>query len=313
MYRNSSSSPRSVAPAAVLAVAGLFGVGAMLAQGGCMTRAAIAPRSTSEASLSVREEAVASTRPSVKVSAADLYSWGPGAAVQQLEFYDEVESREIVAHDDVLHAALLFGRGASASTFAQRVALARQEGLIDKNYNRPGREAATVGEAAQVIARVLRLEDVSSPQAATAALSRIGVLPAHMRADQGITGRQFLALLGSSYDWLRHDQTNHRPLVASRPPVVDLEEQAAAMEQAAASAAPVAAAAPASAPPSTQTPRAMAEPLPELPPSVAHPTPAPVAAAPRPEPAVAAAVEGPRPQPTPRPWVAGRPLKKNQK
>jgi hypothetical protein len=250
-----------------------------------------------------------------------MYSWGPGAAVQQLEFYDEVETRDVVAHDDVLHAALLFGRGSSAPTFAQRAALAREQGWVDRSFNRSAHEAATVGEVSQIMARVMGL-DGSSPQAAVAALGETGVLPEGLTAHQGISGRQFLAVLGRSYDWLQRDEAaaGHRPL-AARPPAVDLEAQATARADERPAAPPAAAqAAP------VLTPRAMAEPLPEVPkqapapalapaaPPVAakDPPPSPAPSAPPPAPAPAPAAEEPAAAPTPRPWVGGKPLGKKK-
>lgn len=296
-----------------LAVAiGVVAAGVGGGMGGCqsMTHAAIAPREDATASVPRAEAAPAATsRPSVKVTAADMYSWGPGAAAQQLEFYDEVESREIVAHDDVLHAALLFGRGASAPTFAQRIALAREQGWVDRSFSRPPHEAATVGEVSQIMARVMGL-DGSSPQAGVASLSQAGVLPEGLTAHQGISGRQFLALLGRSYDWLQRDQAAamHRPL-PTRPPAVDLEAQAARADAAPAPAAQQPAR------PAAASPRAMGEPLPDLP-NDPPPPAAPPTAAKDPPPAPKPAAEEPQQPkpaaPTPRPWVSGKPLGKKR-
>lgn len=325
---------RPATPLSLLLAGGLAVGFAVAVGGGCqsLTHAAIAPREDATASVAAAPAPAATTRPMVKVTAADMYSWGPGASAQQLEFYDEVESRDIVAHDDVLHAALLFGRGSSAATFAQRAALAREQGWVDRSFSRPAHEAATVGEVSQIMARVMGLNG-SSPHAAVASLSKAGVLPEGLTAQQGISGRQFLALLGRSYDWLQRDQfaaSAERPL-AARPPAVDLEGQATARGEPR-PASPAPAAAEPRQPAATTTPRAMAEPLPDLPKrepvATRTPTPAPAAPAPTtpaakdqpqppppaPAPAPAPAAEEPaKPAaPTPRPWVGGKPLGKKK-
>lgn len=258
-------------------------------------------------------------RPMVRVTAADLYSWGPGAAAQQLEFYDELERRDLVAHDDLLHATLLFANGSSGATYQQRLELAKAQGWIDRDFRRPGREAVTVGEAARVMARVLGTPGAQSPEAAVAPFRNLGLLPEAARPEQGLSGPQMLALLTNSYDYLESGRAR-RPAIAQRPqepPVAWVESPAPAaaaesFEQfdppasptpptAAASPRPPApvAAAPDAQPASTgRTPQPMKEPLP----------PVPRAEEPRPEPVVE---EPAKPRPTPRPWVGGKPLRKS--
>jgi hypothetical protein len=137
----------------------------------------------------------------VEVTAADLFSWGPGSASQQLEFFEELSRRPIVSHDDAVHAALLFSAGSSAPTYQARLSAARSRGLIDAGYSRPAREAATVGEVSRMLARSLRLPGGSTEADATAALKREGLLPEHAEAQQGLTGAQMLALLGAAEDF----------------------------------------------------------------------------------------------------------------
>src|SRR5262245_19904231 len=84
-------------------------------------------------------------RPSVEVSAADLFSWGPGSSSQQLEFYDELERRPIASQDDAVHSVLLLAGGTSAPTYQARLASAKSRGLLDSGYSHPAREAVTVG------------------------------------------------------------------------------------------------------------------------------------------------------------------------
>jgi uncharacterized glyoxalase superfamily protein PhnB len=61
------------------------------------------------------------------MSVAESY---PGSGVEQLNFFDAIEKRDLVSHDDALHAALLLFAGQSATTYAQRAARAKQIGLV---------------------------------------------------------------------------------------------------------------------------------------------------------------------------------------
>ncbi len=264
-----------------------------------------------------------SDRPMVKVTAADLYSWGPGAAAQELEFYDELERRDLVAHDDLLHAALLFINRSSGATYQQRLELAKAQGWIDRDFRRPGREAVTVGEAARVLARAMGTPGTQSPESAVATFRNLGLLPDVAEPGQGLSGPQMLALLTNSHDYRESGQVG-RPAITQRPqdpPVALVDTPAPAAASAATApqesfeqfdpptppaapspAAPVAAAPAAQPSDTSRAPQPMKEPLPQMPRAEGEDGPKP---APAP-----AAEEPAKPRPTPRPWVGGKPLKK---
>ncbi|MBX3358246.1 MAG: hypothetical protein KF745_07445 [Phycisphaeraceae bacterium] len=282
--------------------------------------------------------AAISDRPTVDVTAADLFSWGPdGGATQQLEFYDEMERRPITSQDDAIHAVLLMDNGVSASTYPNRLTVAKARGLLDASYDRPPQEAVTVGEVSVMVARSLRLKSADSPAAAVAELKQAGVIPETASMYHGLTGAQLLALLGAVQDEygdrLAHPAGQPGPTVAStaRAPAAAEREQfddfisTPAATQPAPTAATVAAAAPApsrSAPIviDSRAPRAMTEPLPILP-SESRPGKSTAAAV---SPVVAAvSVPQPHPQPaapaatavrvgTPQvgEWMGGKPLKR---
>lgn len=211
-------------------------------------------------------------RPMVEVSAADLFSWGRDASSQQLEFYDELANRPIVSQDDAVHAVLLLASGSSALTYEGRLTLAKSRGWLDQSYSPPAREAVTVGEVSQMLARVLRVRGWGSPADATAAMKREGLIPESAEAAQGLTGNQMLAVLSGARDALaetgemRPESTGE---VAAVPTPIE----------------------PIAPPPAPATEEPRAEPRPERPPEpapiepmVEAPAPAELSGAPRPMP-----------------------------
>lgn len=137
-----------------------------------------------------------SLRPLVESSAAELPSAQPTGAAS-LDFFDTLESRRLVCHDDVLHAALLVGNGHSEPTPAARMALARRLGYVPQEFSRPAREAATAGELARLAVHLSDGDDVSglTQDAALSRLTARGAIPVSVKAYQGVTGAQLLSVM----------------------------------------------------------------------------------------------------------------------
>lgn len=138
------------------------------------------------------------TRPMVPTTAAQLYGSDPA---YELDFYDRLDRLPVVSYDDAIHSVLLLN-GQSAFSYPQRVAMAKQQGLLEENFDRPPREAVTIGEVAVMIERVITDRVDQSYDRATARLASRGILPESARPNQGLTGSQMLAVLGATEDFL---------------------------------------------------------------------------------------------------------------
>ena len=136
-------------------------------------------------------------RPRVQYSVAESYG---GLGVEQLNFFDAVEKRDIVTHDDALHGALLLFTGQSGSTFSQRASRAKQMGLVDVKYDPPPREAITAGEFAMILAAGMKLPEAGTESGAVVALKRARVYPEFVGENAGLSGAQLLTVLGHAED-----------------------------------------------------------------------------------------------------------------
>lgn len=232
-------------------------------------------------------------RPVIATSAVEASADGASA----LDFFDSLEGKPLVCHDEVIHGALLLAMGTSAESYEGRVGLARKMGYIDSRFDRPAREAATIGEVSKVLVRVTdgpRSAGVGAGLTQDAAIQRLaarGWLPANAKAFQGLSGAQFLTLLSGATEAM----AGHRPAEPESTPPARVDDQSGDARVPAPSQAPVtpevaAAETPAEAPPALVVVKTVGTP------------PAQVAAEPR----VAAAVE-----PAAKKWVPGRPLKKS--
>ncbi len=276
-------------------------------------------------------------RPVVPTTAAQLFGSDPA---YELDFYDRLDRLPVVSYDDAIHSVLLLN-GQSAFSYPQRVALAKQRGLLEDNFNRPPREAVTIGEVAVMIERVITDRVDQSYGGATSRLATRGILPDSARPTQGLTGSQMLAVLGATEDFLlaRGEEAEDQAPVASAnatietpPAQVDGEDAFAGFEEEPAvvvrpeEPAPVTAA-PTPAPDQERR-VADVEPLPELPdeepaqwaeePDVAAPAPMVESETQvEPEPEVAPAEPEEEPQQVEQPrqpekkskWVPGKPLR----
>lgn len=231
--------------------------------------------------------------------------WAPSVDAE-LEFLDAVAGRPLVCRDEAVHAALLLGNGSSAPDARSRAALAAQLGYTPPFSGRSPREAATLGEVAQMVAAVLeRGPGVRSQEEALASLVSRGFVPASSKAYQGLTGAQLLTILAGARAELGHRELARVRLDQAEPRGKPKSPQAASALASADAGGGAAAA---------------GDPLPEsaTDPAIERPTgpsgrSAPAAPPPRPQPQPNAAPEPPAPIPTGSPspgWVPGRPLKR---
>lgn len=192
----------------------------------------VAPAFAQDARATAAQSTVSDGRPILPISSAerfasvlpdpsnpDVQSVLAGVGASQLEFFDDLERQTLVCHDDALHACLLLGAGINATSFQQRTEMAARLGWIAPSFDRPGREAATLGEVCRMLARMmgkpesitqdeslafvsgLRVlpPEVSTSSAAGSASSG-GVLPSQLKPYQGLTGSQLMTILGSVHD-----------------------------------------------------------------------------------------------------------------
>lgn len=139
-----------------------------------------------------------SLRPLVEAPAAEVARAQPAAGTSaELDFFDVLESRRLVCHDDVLHAALLVGNGHSESTPTARLALAKRLGYIAPDFDRPPLEAATAGELARLALRLTDGESASrmNQEQSLTRLAARGVVPMTVRPYQGVTGAQLISVM----------------------------------------------------------------------------------------------------------------------
>ena len=130
-------------------------------------------------------------------------------ATSQLEFFDDLEKQSLVCHDDALHACLLLGAGINATTYEQRKAMAGKLGWISASFDRPAREAATLGETCRMLARMMGKPESTTQEEAMSVVAALGtkgpdhapaLIPEHLRPYQGLTGAQLLTILGAVHD-----------------------------------------------------------------------------------------------------------------
>lgn len=117
-----------------------------------------------------------------------------------LRFFDELETRGLASHDDALEGALLVATGRGEATYPRRLETARRLGLVEPAFDRPAREACTIGEVSVLVARLLRTPEPVTPELATRSLIERGVLPEVVRPYQGLTGAQLVSMLGYASD-----------------------------------------------------------------------------------------------------------------
>lgn len=255
----------------------------------------------------------------LSVDGSTVVSAYPSAA-DQLEFFDALEARDRVSFDDAIHAALLLEQEDSQTDWAKRVAVARQNGLVPGDFDRPAHGAISTGEAADLVLRAMlsraggtRIGE-ATPAAAMKEFQGAGVLAPSAGPRDAITGREFVSLLTGAREMIGLAPAREPTVLATSAPRAASGEAESFDEPAAASATPADSGATrelSSLPP----PKPTNEPL--VAPGEASKGAPPAAAAGKPA-AATAPTPAPAPKSEPAPkaepakdkrWVPGKPVK----
>lgn len=235
-------------------------------------------------------------RPIVAESAAEMFvtvddvARPGGAASSELNFFDELETREEVVNDDAVHAIILLGTGVTMPSYDERVTIGRRLGWLRVlRPGRPPREAATTGEISRMIVRMMGDRRPLTPAKATQRLQSLGLLPADIKHYQGMTGAQFVSLLGQVEEALGPAAlaSIRTEAHANWNTQVAVDDSEADHERAEL----------------VRTP----EPAPQPNRPAVEPEPVPAVSAAEPAPVEAPAAAQP---PTPSPWIKGTPLRR---
>lgn len=123
----------------------------------------------------------------------------------EIEFFDALAERPLVCHDDALQSVLLLKGSASANDYPARVKQAQELGLLDSGFDRPAREAATIGDVSKLLVRATDEPATIGRLSQDRAVSRLvtrGWLPTQARSFQGLTGAQMVTLITAAGDQL---------------------------------------------------------------------------------------------------------------
>lgn len=176
-----SANPRFLGLLAVVGIASLMAAG-------CST--------TSSNHASTSEPVI--NRPLVDQTAVEA-SASDGSA---LAFFDDLENRPLASQDDAINACLLLGTGSTAPTYEQRRGMAARLGYIPKDFDRPARQAVTMGEVSVMSIKLLEGRSLSQEDALSKLMQR-GIAPASARYNQGLTGAQMVSITGGLRDAMR--------------------------------------------------------------------------------------------------------------
>ena len=117
-----------------------------------------------------------------------------------LAFFDELEGKPLASQDDAIHSMLLLGTGTSAASYEQRVAMAKELGYVERGFDRPGRQAVTMGDVAEMASKILEGKRPATADEAIAKMVHREIAPAAARPNQGLTGAQLVSMAGGVRD-----------------------------------------------------------------------------------------------------------------
>src|SRR5688500_14418452 len=94
-----------------------------------------------------------------KVAEPLTASLGGSDADAQMEFWHTLATRNLPSNDEAFHGLLLFlDANDPATDYAGRVAVLKDKGLLDKNFNQPANQAIQRGQLAQALVRALKIK-----------------------------------------------------------------------------------------------------------------------------------------------------------
>jgi hypothetical protein len=135
----------------------------------------------------------------------------------ELDFWDAMAERPIVCNDDGIHGLLLFTDGADpTASYAERLAVARERGWIEEEFEEPGELAMQRGTIARAIAVHCKIEGGvmmrivgPHPRYASRELQYLGMMGAGSE-QQAISGREFMGVISKAQDYLLLEEGRER-------------------------------------------------------------------------------------------------------
>jgi hypothetical protein len=141
---------------------------------------------------------------------------------QQLDYWHDVATKQLIGNDEAFHGLLLYIDGKDdATTYNHRVASLKSRGYLPKSFNHGASDALERGTVAVALAKHLKLRGGLTmrltgvtPRYATRELEYRGVYPPSS-PQQIFTGAEFVGVIGKAEDFRRGDPTD---LPAAAPP-----------------------------------------------------------------------------------------------
>lgn len=223
---------------------------------------------------------------------------GGGGVESELDFYDRLQATPLVSHDDAIASVLILATGSPGVAYEQRVEMARRLGLLPGGFDRPGREASTAGEVAQMVVVVIdQRSGRRSGDESVTFLAERGIVSRSVRPYQGLTGAQLMSMIGAAEDAMK--TTGVARVAPPNVPAPQVARTPAPAAPAAATSAPAPVPAAPIAQASAPEPEAISVPAPAPMAVQADPVPPPPAPTPPPQPVAAAPIApAPAPEPT---------------
>src|SRR4051812_46603009 len=102
--------------------------------------------------------AVLSGCQSAHVAKPAVAEFGGSAPDAQMEFWHTLALRSLTSNDDALHGMLLYlDEKDDCATYADRMTVLKQRGLLPAGFNEPAEEAVRRGTVAVMFAKILKL------------------------------------------------------------------------------------------------------------------------------------------------------------
>jgi hypothetical protein len=133
-------------------------------------------------------------------------------ADSQLEFWHSLAEQRIACNDDVFHGLLLYlDKTDPNADYATRVAALRRRGLLADSFARPGDEAVSRGQLAEMLARALHIKGGvtmmvfgPSPRYALREMYYMNLFPPST-PNQTFSGAEFVGIMGKIDDYEHRD------------------------------------------------------------------------------------------------------------
>lgn len=143
---------------------------------------------------------------------------------RDVTFWHRLPERSAVTNDEGLHGLLGFILGDDpATTYAARLKLAKEKGLIPADFNEPSNATMTRGTLAYAIAKFMGIKggvmmrlSGGSARYATRELTFMGILPEGSTDNQSISGLDYVGVISKAQDYASVHGTGYEPLQKDR-------------------------------------------------------------------------------------------------